>query len=231
LVGNADPLTLALLRWGIGFLVVLPVTLLLRSKMPPRADWLAVSVLGVCFFGLFFALYNVAVAYTTAARASLTFNTPAPNDGRCRAPSYRAVDDAQVARCRHCDARRLCGTGVGPGNGARRRLAWRIDHDRRGSVHGILQRVVTTIYPAFERARISVHRNGGRGGSTFRSRCSDRTCSRACEFRRARMDCRNLSRRFRGCAGVHPLGLGVTAHDPDAGRKYDDGQPDRRRIA
>jgi drug/metabolite transporter (DMT)-like permease len=37
LVGNADPLTLALLRWGIGFLVVLPVTLLLRSKMPPRA--------------------------------------------------------------------------------------------------------------------------------------------------------------------------------------------------
>jgi len=42
LVSNADPLTLALLRWGIGFLVVLPVTLFLRSKMPPRADWLAV---------------------------------------------------------------------------------------------------------------------------------------------------------------------------------------------
>jgi len=75
LVGNADPLTLALLRWGIGFLVVLPVTLLLRSKMPPRSDWLAVSVLGICFFGLFFVLYNVAVAYTTAARASLALST------------------------------------------------------------------------------------------------------------------------------------------------------------
>jgi drug/metabolite transporter (DMT)-like permease len=75
LVGNVDPLTLALLRWGIGFLVVLPVTLLLQSKLPPRSDWLAVSVLGICFFGLFFVFYNVAVAYTTAARASLALST------------------------------------------------------------------------------------------------------------------------------------------------------------
>ncbi|HYC17580.1 MAG TPA: DMT family transporter [Pseudolabrys sp.] len=75
LVGNADPLTLALLRWGIGFLVVLPVTLALRSKMPPRADWPAVLVLGICFFGLFFVFYNVAVSYTTAARASLALST------------------------------------------------------------------------------------------------------------------------------------------------------------
>jgi drug/metabolite transporter (DMT)-like permease len=75
LVGNADPLTLALLRWGIGFLIVLPVTLMLRSKLPPRSDWLAVSVLGICFFGLFFVFYNIAVAYTTAARASLALST------------------------------------------------------------------------------------------------------------------------------------------------------------
>jgi drug/metabolite transporter (DMT)-like permease len=75
LVGNADPLTLALLRWGIGFLIVLPVALVLRSKLPPRADWLVVCVLGICFFGLFFVLYNIAVAYTTAARASLALST------------------------------------------------------------------------------------------------------------------------------------------------------------
>jgi drug/metabolite transporter (DMT)-like permease len=31
--------------------------------------------LGVCFFGLFFILYNVAVGYTTAARASLALST------------------------------------------------------------------------------------------------------------------------------------------------------------
>jgi drug/metabolite transporter (DMT)-like permease len=75
LVGNADPITLAILRWGIGFLCVLPAALLLRAKWPPRNDWLAVAVLGLCFFGLFFVLYNIAVSYTTAARASLALST------------------------------------------------------------------------------------------------------------------------------------------------------------
>jgi drug/metabolite transporter (DMT)-like permease len=75
LVGNADAVTLAILRWGIGFLCVLPATLLLRAKWPARADWLAVAALGICFFGLFFLLYNTALAYTTAARASLALST------------------------------------------------------------------------------------------------------------------------------------------------------------
>ncbi len=75
LVGNADPITLAILRWGIGFLVLLPVALLLRAKWPSRRDWPAVAALGLCFFGLFFVLYNIAVGYTTAARASLALST------------------------------------------------------------------------------------------------------------------------------------------------------------
>jgi drug/metabolite transporter (DMT)-like permease len=75
LVGNADPLTLAILRWGIGFLCLLPVALVLRVRWPPRGDWLAIAALGLCFFGLFFILYNVAVSYTTAARASLALST------------------------------------------------------------------------------------------------------------------------------------------------------------
>jgi drug/metabolite transporter (DMT)-like permease len=75
LVGNADPITLAILRWGIGFLVLLPIALLLRAKWPKRADWPAVVALGLCFFGLFFVLYNIAVGYTTAARASLALST------------------------------------------------------------------------------------------------------------------------------------------------------------
>jgi drug/metabolite transporter (DMT)-like permease len=75
LVGNADPVTLAILRWGIGFLCLLPVALLLRAKWPPRSDWLAVAALGLCFFGLFFVLYNIAVSYTTAARAALALST------------------------------------------------------------------------------------------------------------------------------------------------------------
>jgi drug/metabolite transporter (DMT)-like permease len=75
LVGNADAVTLAILRWGIGFLCVLPVALLLRVRWPRRDDWLPVAGLGVCYFGLFFVLYNVAMSYTTAARASLALST------------------------------------------------------------------------------------------------------------------------------------------------------------
>jgi drug/metabolite transporter (DMT)-like permease len=75
LVGNADPITLAILRWGIGFLCVLPAALLLRVRWPPRGDRLAVAMLGLCFFGLFFVLYNIAVSFTTAARASLALST------------------------------------------------------------------------------------------------------------------------------------------------------------
>jgi drug/metabolite transporter (DMT)-like permease len=75
LAGSADPLTLAILRWGIGFLCVLPVALLLRVRWPRRNDWLGIACLGLAFFGLFFILYNVAVSYTTAARASLALAT------------------------------------------------------------------------------------------------------------------------------------------------------------
>jgi drug/metabolite transporter (DMT)-like permease len=76
LVGqSADPITLAILRWGIGFLVVLPVALALSVRWPPRRDWPAVMALGLAFFGVFFILYNIALGYTTAARASLALST------------------------------------------------------------------------------------------------------------------------------------------------------------
>jgi len=74
-VGSADPLTLSILRWGIGFVCVLPVALLLRVRWPARADWPGVALLGFAFYGLFFILYNLAVSYTTAARASLALST------------------------------------------------------------------------------------------------------------------------------------------------------------
>ncbi len=75
LVGDADPVSLAVLRWGIGFLVLLPVTLFLRVRWPRRSDWPGVAGLGLAFFGLFFVFYNVAMGYTTAARASLALST------------------------------------------------------------------------------------------------------------------------------------------------------------
>jgi drug/metabolite transporter (DMT)-like permease len=75
LVGYADPITLAILRWGIGFLCVLPTALFLGVRWPSRRDWPAVAFLGLCFFGLFFVLYNIAIGFTTAARASLALAT------------------------------------------------------------------------------------------------------------------------------------------------------------
>ena len=75
LVGNADPVALAILRWGIGFACLLPTALCLGAKWPPRRDRPAVVLLGICFFGLFFVLYNIAISFTTAARASLALAT------------------------------------------------------------------------------------------------------------------------------------------------------------
>jgi drug/metabolite transporter (DMT)-like permease len=75
LVANADPISLAILRWGIGFACLLPIALALHVRWPPRRDWPAVMLLGLCFFGLFFIFYNIAIGYTTAARASLALAT------------------------------------------------------------------------------------------------------------------------------------------------------------
>ena len=43
--------------------------------MAAARDWPAVAALGFCFFGVFFVLYNIAMSYTTAARASLALAT------------------------------------------------------------------------------------------------------------------------------------------------------------
>src|SRR3954468_17184260 len=75
LILDADPITLAGIRWGIGFLCVLPTAVLLRVRWPPPGDWLPIAALGLCFFGLFFVFYNIAVSFTTAARASLALST------------------------------------------------------------------------------------------------------------------------------------------------------------
>ena len=75
LVTSADPITLALLRFGIGFFGVLAAALFFRVRWPQRADWFGVAVLGLSFFGFFFVLYNIAIGYTTAARGSLALST------------------------------------------------------------------------------------------------------------------------------------------------------------
>src|SRR5689334_11465447 len=75
LVSGADPIALAILRWGIGFVCLLPAAFLLKVRWPKRRDVPWVMLLGFCFFGLFFVFYNIAISYTTAARASLALAT------------------------------------------------------------------------------------------------------------------------------------------------------------
>lgn len=75
LIGHYDPLLLAGVRFGGGALFILPIALLLRPKMPPRADWPAVIGLGVLFYALFFIVYNLALAYTTVGRGTLALST------------------------------------------------------------------------------------------------------------------------------------------------------------
>lgn len=74
-IGASDPPTLAAFRFGIAFLLILPLALLLGSRWPKGRDWLAVGVLGVLYFAVFFFIYNVALGYTTAARGSLALST------------------------------------------------------------------------------------------------------------------------------------------------------------
>lgn len=102
LVVGADPVMLAILRWGIGFLCLLPCAMLLRVRWPQRSDWPAVMALGICFFGLFFILYNIAVSYTTAARASLALAT---------LPLHTMVVGA-ILGVERLTARKIAGVGI-----------------------------------------------------------------------------------------------------------------------
>lgn len=74
-IGATDPVTLAVFRFGLGFLFLLPVALAFRIRWPSGRDWLGVAALGVMFYGAFFVVYGEALIYTTAARGSLAVST------------------------------------------------------------------------------------------------------------------------------------------------------------
>ncbi len=75
LVDTLDPVTIAAFRFGGGFVCLLPVALLAVRRWPGRRDWLGVALLGLMFFGLFFIVYNIALAFTTVARGTLALST------------------------------------------------------------------------------------------------------------------------------------------------------------
>ena len=66
LVNAIDPLAIGSFRFGIGFLLLLPVALLQGGVEWPRQDWPGVAGLGVLYFALFPILFNASLIFTTA---------------------------------------------------------------------------------------------------------------------------------------------------------------------
>lgn len=75
LVSVIDPLAIGSFRFGIGFLLLLPLTLLRGDRWPGRGDWSAAIGLGMLFFALFPILFNASLVFTTAARGALALST------------------------------------------------------------------------------------------------------------------------------------------------------------
>jgi len=75
LVNAIDPLATGSFRFGIGFVLLLPVALLQGIRWPSRRDWPSVAGLGVLYFTLFPILFNASLIFTTAARGALALST------------------------------------------------------------------------------------------------------------------------------------------------------------
>ena len=111
LVGNADPLTLAILRWGIGFLCVLPVALVLRVRWPPRGDWPGVAGLGLLLLrAVLHSLQHRGRLHDGGARQPRAVDLAAADHAGRRAARHRAADAAQdgsasASPCSACSPR------------------------------------------------------------------------------------------------------------------------------
>ncbi len=72
-VDQVDPATLALLRYLIGFLALLPFALRSGPVRFRGADVLPIAILGIGQFGILIALMNIGLQYISAGRAALIF--------------------------------------------------------------------------------------------------------------------------------------------------------------
>jgi drug/metabolite transporter (DMT)-like permease len=77
IVDSVPPLTLAMLRYAIGFLCLLPFALAALRRphpAPPWRDLLAMAALGTGQFGILIALLNFGLQHVAAAPAALIFS-------------------------------------------------------------------------------------------------------------------------------------------------------------
>lgn len=75
LAGVLDPITIGVVRFAGGFIILLPVALLRQDKWPEPRDRFGVGALGFLFFALFPILFNASLIFTTAARGALALST------------------------------------------------------------------------------------------------------------------------------------------------------------
>jgi drug/metabolite transporter (DMT)-like permease len=74
-IGQTSPASLALLRYLIGFVCLLPVLLLSQRVRFERRDLLPIGLLGIAQFGVVVTLLNYALQYIPSGRAALIFAT------------------------------------------------------------------------------------------------------------------------------------------------------------
>jgi len=230
LTGGADPIALAVLRWGIGFVCLLPAALLLRARWPARRDVPAVALLGICFFGLFFILYNIAISFTTAARASLALAT---------LPLSTMVV-AAILRIERLTLRKTLGVCIAV-LGVAAALAAGLSAAPQGAWRGELIMLAAVFCMAFYNvlSRPFVQRSSTLGfltvgmgaGAAMLIVVGLLTGSGPERSHNGAMDRRRLSRCRRRSRGLHPLGAGAGAGDADPRGQHHDRQPDRRRLA
>ena len=190
------------------------------------------GTLGVCFFGLFFVLYNTALAYTTAARASLALST---------LPVQTMLVGALLG-IEPLSLRKSLGVAIAM-LGVLAALASGLSAAPAGAWRGELIMVGAVLCMAFynvwsrrfiERASalgfLCVGMGAGAAALILVGLVTGRIAVLA-DFDDRAMDRRHLPRGRRRRAGLHPVGARAATHHADAGGEYHDRQPDRRRAS
>ena len=222
-----------MLRWGIGFVCVLPAALFVEGAMAGaratgRRSLLSASASSACSSSSTISRSP----YTTAARASLALATlPLSTMVVGALLGVETLTMSQDARRLHRRAGVCRRAGRGPVGRARRRVARRTDH-----AGAVLCMAFYNVWsrPFMQRSSALGFLTVGMGaGAAALIMVGLFTGSIAAlsQLQHAAMDRRHLSRRRRRRAGLHPLGAGAGAGDADARRQHHDRQPDRGRLA
>jgi drug/metabolite transporter (DMT)-like permease len=74
-IGQSSPISLALLRYFIGFCCLLPPILRTRQMRFERCDLIPIGLLGTLQFGAVIFLLNFALQYISSSRAALIFSS------------------------------------------------------------------------------------------------------------------------------------------------------------